>query len=47
MFLQSVFNMVDEQTETLIKDRISFVNFLDYLDLPPDTRTIWLFHKRL
>ena len=30
LFLQSVFNMVDEQAETLIRDRISFMNFLDY-----------------
>ena len=30
LFLQGVFNMVDEQAETLIHDRISFMNFLDY-----------------
>ena len=30
LFLQSMFNMVDEQTETLIRDRISFMNFHDY-----------------
>jgi hypothetical protein len=27
LFLQSMFNMVDEQTETLIRDRISFMIF--------------------
>jgi IS5 family transposase len=47
MFLQSMFNMVDEQAETLIKDRISFMNFLDYPDQYPDARTIWLFRVRL
>ena len=39
--------MVDEQAETLIKDRISFMNFLDYPDQYPDARTIWLFRERL
>ena len=47
LFLQSMFNMVDEQAETLIKDRISFMNFLDYPDQYPDARTIWLFRERL
>ena len=46
-FLQSMFNMVDEQAETLIKGRISFLNFLDYPDLLPDAKTIWLFRERL
>ena len=40
LFLQSMFNMVDEQAETLIRDRISFMNFLDYPDQYPDSRTI-------
>ena len=39
--------MVDEQAEILIRDRISFMNFLDYPDLLPDARTIWLFRKGL
>jgi len=47
LFLQSMFNLVDEQAETLIKDRISFMNFLDYPDQYPDARTIWLFRERL
>ena len=42
-----MFNMVDEQAEILIKDRISFMNFLDYPDQYPDARTIWLFRERL
>ena len=47
LFLQRMFNMVDEQAETLIKDRISFMNFLDYPDQYPDARTIWLFREIL
>ena len=40
LFLQSMFNMVDELAEILIKDRISFMNSLDYLVLLSDIRTI-------
>ena len=47
LFLQSMFNKVDEQAEILMRDRISFRNFLDYPDLLTDTRTIWLFRERL
>ncbi len=47
LFRQSVFNIVDEQGETLIRDRISFMNFLDYPDLLPDAKTIWYFRQRL
>lgn len=47
LFLQSMYNMVDEQAETLIRDRISFMNFLDYPDLLPDAKTIWFFRERL
>jgi IS5 family transposase len=38
---------VDDQTEKEIHDRISFMHFLDYPDLFPDTRTIRLFSERL
>jgi IS5 family transposase len=34
LFLQSMFNLVDEQAEIMI--RISFLNFLDYPDHLPD-----------
>ena len=47
LFLLFMFKMVDEQAETLILDRISFMNFLDYPDQYPDARTIWLFRERL
>src|SRR5262249_7792574 len=42
--LQSLHNLSDEQTEYLIRDRLSFMRFLD-LDLEdpvPDATTIWL-----
>ncbi|WP_393970854.1 IS5 family transposase [Oxyplasma meridianum] len=47
LYLQSAYNMVDEQAETMIRDRISFMNFLDYPDRLPDARTIWIFRERL
>ncbi len=47
LYFQSIYNLVDDQTEKEIHDRISFMNFLDYPDLLPDTRTIWLFRERL
>ena len=47
LFLQSLFNMVDEQAEIMIRDRISFMNFLDYPDHLPDSTTIWIFRERL
>lgn len=40
LFLQSIFNIVDEQAETHIRDRISFMGLLDYPDLLPDAKTI-------
>ena len=47
LYLQSIYNLVDDQAEKEIHDRISFMNFLDYPDLLPDTKTIWLFRERL
>ena len=47
LYLQSIYNLVDDQTEKEIYDRISFMNFLDYPDLLADARTIRLFHERL
>jgi hypothetical protein len=41
LYLQSLCNFVDEQAENEIHDNISFMNFLDYLDLLPDAKTIW------
>src|SRR5947208_247495 len=47
--LQSLHNLSDEQTEYLIRDRLSFMRFLDLeLEDPvPDATTIWLFREAL
>ena len=47
--LQSLHNLSDEQTEYLIRDRLSFMRFLDLeLEDPvPDATTIWLFRQAL
>src|SRR3977135_910936 len=47
--LQSLYNLSDEQTEFLIRDRLSFMRFLDLglEDAVPDATTIWLFRETL
>src|ERR1700693_5741557 len=47
--LQSLYNLSDEQTEFLIRDRFSFMRFLDLglEDAVPDATTIWLFREAL
>ena len=47
--LQSLHNLSDEQTEYLIRDRMSFTRFLDLeLEDPvTDATTIWLFREAL
>src|SRR3979490_3407973 len=47
--LQSLHNLSDEQTEYLIRDRFSFMRFLDLEieDPVPDATTIWLFREAL
>ena len=47
LFLQSIYNIVDESMETEIYANIRFVNFLDYPERVPDQNTIWLFRERL
>ena len=49
MVLQSLYNLSDEQTELLIRDRLSFMRFLDLglEDAVPDATTIWLFREVL
>ena len=49
LVLQSLHNLSDEQTEYLIRDRMSFMRFLDLgLEDPvPDATTIWLFREAL
>src|SRR6266566_7213927 len=49
LVLQSLHNLSDDRTEYLIRDRISFMHFLDLeLEDPvPDATTIWLFREAL
>ena len=47
LFLQSIYGIVDEIMEREMYNRIDFMNFLDYPDRIPDSRTIWLFRERL
>ena len=45
--LQNLYNLSDEQAEFLIRDRLSFMRFLDLglEDAVPDATTIWLFRE--
>src|SRR6202521_2884944 len=47
--LQSLYNLSYEQTACLIRDRLSFMRFLDLAleDAVPDATTIWLFREAL
>jgi IS5 family transposase len=47
LVLQSLYDLSDEQTELMIRDRLSFMRFLDLAleDPVPDATTIWLFRK--
>ena len=47
LFLESMYNLVDEQTEQAMKDRTSFMNFLGFPEHLPDFTTIWIFRERL
>jgi transposase, IS5 family len=49
LVLQSLHNLSDEQTEFMIRDRLSFMRFLDLglEDAVPDATTIWLFREDL
>jgi len=49
LVLQALYNLSDDQTEYQIRDRLSFMRFLD-LDLHqriPDAKTIWVFRETL
>ena len=46
LFLQAIYNIVDESMETEIYDSVRFINFLDYPERVPDQNTIWLFRER-
>lgn len=49
MILQRYYNMLDDQTEYQIRDRLSFQRFLslNMEDGVPDAKTLWLFRERL
>lgn len=49
LILQSLYNVADEQIEYQIRDRLSFMRFLDLSleDAVPDARTVWLYRQRL
>ncbi|WP_249212885.1 IS5 family transposase [Acetobacter thailandicus] len=49
LLIQTLNNLSDERTEYLISDRLSFMRFLGLglWDHVPDTKTLWLYQKRL
>ncbi len=49
LILQSLYNLSDEAMEYQVRDRLSFMRFLDLAieDSVPDARTIWLFREQL
>jgi transposase, IS5 family len=49
LILQSLYNLSDDQTEFQIRDRLSFMRFLNLAlgDAVPDAKTIWLFREAL
>ncbi len=47
LFLQSIYDLVDEEMEKQLHDRISFMHFLGFPDIIPDSRTVWFFRERL
>ena len=49
LILQQTYNLSDEQIEYQIRDRLSFMRFLELRmeDKVPDEKTIWLFRERL
>lgn len=49
LVIQSLYNLSDDQTEFQIRDRLSFMRFLNLTisDAVPDAKTIWLFREQL
>ena len=49
LVLQKLYNMADDKTEFIIKDRLSFQRFLglQLCDTVPDAKTIWNFREEL
>lgn len=49
LVLQQLYNLSDDQIEYQIRDRLSFMRFLDLgvEDKVPDAKTVWLYRERL
>ena len=47
LFIQFIYNLVDEQVEKEMQNHIDFMHFLGFPDTIPDSRTIWLFRDIL
>lgn len=49
LVLQSLYNLSDDQVEFQVKDRLSFMRFLnlEFHHRVPDAKTIWLYRERL
>jgi IS5 family transposase len=47
LILQQWYGLSDLEVERQMADRISFMAFLGFPDLFPDSRTIWLFRERM
>lgn len=49
LILQSLYNLSDDRTEFQIRDRLSFMRFLNlnFEDPAPDAKTLWLFRETL
>jgi len=49
LILKTLYNLSDDMTELMIRDRISFMEFLglSFADRVPDAKTIWLFAEQL
>ena len=47
VFLQGLCNIVDEELEKGLYDRISFHNFLHYPEKMPDVRTLWALREQM
>jgi IS5 family transposase len=47
LLLQEWYGLSDLEAEKQIADRISFMGFLGFPDMVPDSRTIWLFKNRM
>ena len=49
LILQALYNMADDATEYMLRDRLSFMRFLGLTmtDKVPDAKTIWKYREQL